>query len=145
MPGLSTPNTFRAIVNAHFRIDPPPDQPPILGVLNAMTEWLFAFPGRLSVTISAGDRLLSTPREELAQSIWQEIAAITGLAAALPPWQIVRERRATFAATPEQDALRPQARTRWANLVLAGDWTNTGLPATIESAIRSGDRAAALV
>jgi len=60
----------------------------------------------------------------------------------LPRWQIVRERRATFAATPEQDARRPDARTRYRNLALAGDWTNTGLPATIESAIRSGHRAA---
>ena len=145
LPGIETPNSFRAIVNAHFRIDPPPDFAPITGVLNATTEWLFAFPGRLSVTISAGDRLLSTPREELAQTIWAEVAAVTGLDAPLPPWQIVRERRATFAATPEQDARRPKPATRWSNLVLAGDWTNTGLPATIESAIRSGDRAAAAI
>ena len=69
----------------------------------------------------------------------------TGLPDALPPWQIVRERRATFAATPAQDAKRPGAATRWRNLALAGDWTDTGLPATIESAIRSGNRAAALV
>ena len=67
------------------------------------------------------------------------------LPAALPPWQIVRERRATFAATPEQDAKRPGPATPWRNLVLAGDWTDTGLPATIEGAIRSGNRAAELV
>jgi hydroxysqualene dehydroxylase len=60
----------------------------------------------------------------------------------LPRWQIVRERRATFAATPEQDALRPSTRTDWKNLFLAGDWTATGLPATIEGAIRSGYAAA---
>jgi hypothetical protein len=67
---LEVPNEFRAIVNAHFRIAPPPDLPPILGVLNATTQWLFSFPGRLSVTISAGDRLIDTPREELASTIW---------------------------------------------------------------------------
>jgi uncharacterized protein with NAD-binding domain and iron-sulfur cluster len=54
----------------------------------------------------------------------------------------VRERRATFAATPEQDALRPDTVTQWKNLVLAGDWTATGLPSTIEGSIRSGDKAA---
>ena len=67
---------------------------------------------------------------------------MAGVAAALPPWQIVRERRATFAATPAQNARRPGAQTAWDNLVLAGDWTATGLPATIEGAIRSGARAA---
>jgi squalene-associated FAD-dependent desaturase len=144
VPGLETPNEFRAIVNAHFRIDPPAEQPLILGVLNATIEWVFAFPGRISVTISAADRLLDMPRETLAQKIWSEVATVTGLPPALPPWQIVRERRATFAATPEQDARRPGAATAWRNLFLAGDWTDTRLPATIESAIRSGVRAAAL-
>jgi len=144
--GLTVPNEFRAIVNAHFRIEPPADQPPILGVINATTQWIFAFPGRLSVTISAGDRLLDTPREELARTIWAEVAEASALPAQpLPPWQVVRERRATFAATPAQDEKRPGARTTWRNLLLAGDWTNTGLPATIEGAIRSGNRAAELV
>jgi uncharacterized protein with NAD-binding domain and iron-sulfur cluster len=117
----------------------------MLGVVNATTEWIFAFPGRISVTISAGDRLIDTPRDALAQTIWREVAEIAGLPAELPRWQIVRERRATFAATPEQDARRPGARTRYRNLMLAGDWTNTGLPATIESAIRSGQRAAEII
>ena len=145
VPGLETPNEFRAIVNAHFRIEPPPGQAPILGVLNATTEWIFAFPGRISVTVSAADRLIDAQRETLAQQIWTEVAAVTGLPRDLPRWQIVRERRATFAATPEQDARRPGPKTAWSNLVLAGDWTNTGLPATIESAIRSGQRAAELI
>jgi hydroxysqualene dehydroxylase len=141
--GLEVPTEFRAIVNAHFRVEPPAEQPRIIGVLNATTEWLFSFPGRLSVTVSAGDRLIDTPREDLAKTIWAEVASVTGLPVdPLPPWQIVRERRATFAATPEQDAKRPGAATSWQNLVLAGDWTKTGLPATIEGAIRSGNRAA---
>ncbi|HUI14311.1 MAG TPA: hydroxysqualene dehydroxylase HpnE [Xanthobacteraceae bacterium] len=142
---LKAPDAFRAIVNAHFKIDPPAGQPPILGVINGTVEWIFAFPGRLSVTISAGDRLVDMPREELAKTIWAEVASVTGASPELPPWQIVRERRATFAATPEQDAKRPGAATAWRNLVLAGDWTDTGLPATIEGAIRSGNRAAELI
>ncbi|HTV27309.1 MAG TPA: hydroxysqualene dehydroxylase HpnE [Xanthobacteraceae bacterium] len=143
--GLEVPTEFRAIVNAHFRIDPPAGAPPILGVLNSTVQWIFSFPGRVSITISAGDELIDSPREELARKIWGDVSRVTGLSPALPPWQIVRERRATFAATPAQDAKRPGATTQWQNFVLAGDWTDTGLPATIEGAIRSGNRAAGII
>jgi hydroxysqualene dehydroxylase len=88
--------------------------------------------------------LVDTDRAELAAFFWADIAAIHGLPATLPPWQIVKEKRATFAATPAQDAKRPLAATRWRNLFLAGDWTATGLPATIEGALRSGVTAAGL-
>ena len=144
LPDLTVPTLFRGIVNAHFRIDPPAAMPPMLGVINGTVEWVFSLPGRMSVTISSADRLFAMPREELAQMIWNEVAAVSGLPAALPPFQIVRERRATFAATPKQNALRPKTETQWDNLFLAGDWTATGLPATIEGAIRSGNRAAEL-
>ncbi len=142
LPGLVAPDEFRAIVNAHFLVTPGPYQPMILGVINGLTEWLFAFPDHVSVTISAADRLLERPRDHLAAEIWREVAALSGLGPEMPRWQIVKERRATFAATPMQDAKRPSARTRWTNVVLAGDWTQTGLPATIEGAVRSGYRAA---
>jgi squalene-associated FAD-dependent desaturase len=145
VPGLRTPTEFRAIVNAHFRIDPPEGLAPMIGVINGMTQWLFAFPGRLSVTISAADDLLNLSREDLACRIWREVADIANLADAMPAWQIVRERRATFAALPRQEAKRPAAATAWENLVLAGDWTRTGLPATIEGAIRSGAKAAEII
>ena len=126
------------------RLDPPADLPPMIGVLNATTEWLFSYPGRLSTTTSGADRLLDQSREDLAATIWREVSAVAGLPAELPPWQIVRERRATFAATPEENAKRPGTATKFSNLYLAGDWTDTGLPATIEGAIRSGNRAADL-
>jgi squalene-associated FAD-dependent desaturase len=142
LPDLKTPTKFRAIVNAHFRFDPPRDMPPIMGVVGGLVEWLFAFPQRLSVTISNGDRLVDLPREELAEAIWRDICKAAGVGGELPPWQIVRERRATFEATPEQNALRPGAVTQLKNLFLAGDWTDTGLPATIEGSVRSGNKAA---
>jgi squalene-associated FAD-dependent desaturase len=145
LPGLTTPDEFRGILNVHFQTTAPRGQPAILGVVNGQIEWLFAFPDRLSVTISNADRLLDRPREELAADIWREAAVLTGLPAELPPWQIVKEKRATFAATPAQNAKRPPARTRWDNVALAGDWTQTGLPATIEGAVRSGYKAASII
>jgi squalene-associated FAD-dependent desaturase len=142
LPALPTPQAFRAIVNAHYKIAPPPGQPPILGVINGTMEWLFAFPDRLSVTISAADRLIGVSRDELAAKIWSEIQAVTEVAPPLPAWQIIKEKRATFAATPVEETRRPQTRGAWTNLRLAGDWTKTGVPATIEGAIRSGFAAA---
>ncbi|MGH6812797.1 MAG: hydroxysqualene dehydroxylase HpnE [Methylocella sp.] len=145
VPGLQSPEDYRAIVNAHFKIAPPRNCPAILGVVNGTIEWLFAFPGRLSVTISSADRLLDVAREKLAETIWAEVAEATRIETPLPPWQIIKEKRATFAATVEENARRPGNGTAYANLVLAGDWTATGLPATIEGAIRSGHRAAGLI
>ena len=62
LPGVSTPTEFRSIVNAHYRIAPPPGLPPITGIVGGLAQWLFAFPERLSVTISAGDAHGSTRR-----------------------------------------------------------------------------------
>jgi squalene-associated FAD-dependent desaturase len=145
IPGLVAPDEFRGIVNAHFKAPPPKGQPLLLGMIGSLSEWLFSFDDRLSVTISGADRLMDEPRETLAERIWAEVAAATGLASKAPQWQIVKEKRATFAATPRQEARRPPAATRWRNMFLAGDWTATGLPATIEGAVRSGYLAAALV
>lgn len=146
VPGLTVPDDHRAIVNAHFACVPPPGAPEMLGLLGSTSEWVFTHPDRISVTISAADRLVDAPREDLARTIWAEVAKALGMGdAPLPPWQIVKEKRATFAATPAQDALRPGQRTAFSNLFLAGDWVQTGLPATIEGALRSGDSAARLV
>jgi hydroxysqualene dehydroxylase len=107
-------------------------------------EWIFAFADRISVTVSGADRLVDMDREALAALLWRDVAAVHGLPIEPPVWQIVKEKRATFAATPEQNARRPEAQTRWDNVILAGDWTATGLPATIEGALRSGSHAADL-
>jgi squalene-associated FAD-dependent desaturase len=144
VPALVVPDDHRAIVNAHFAISPPPGTPAMIGVIGGAAQWIFAFADRISVTVSAADAIVGTDRGALAAAFWADIAAIHGLPDDMPPWQIVKEKRATFAATPAQDARRPGTVTRWPNLFLAGDWTQTGLPATIEGALRSGATAAAL-
>jgi squalene-associated FAD-dependent desaturase len=144
LPNLQVPTRHRAILNGHFQIDAPMQSPPLLGVIGGLVQWIFVFPGRISITISSADSLLDTPREKLAALFWHEIEAAIGLSLPLPRWQVIKEKRATFAALASEDAKRPPAVTPWRNLVLAGDFTATGLPATIEGAIRSGFRAAEL-
>lgn len=145
LPGLSVPDAHHAIVNAHYAVAPPPGTPAMLGVIGGECQWIFAHADRLSVTISAADALCEEPREPLAARLWREVAALTGLdPEVLPRWQLVREKRATFAATPEQDRKRPASATKLCNLWLAGDWVQTGLPATIEGALQSGRKAANL-
>lgn len=144
LPQVTVPDDFHAIVNAHFRAVPAANARLMVGLIGGTAEWVFAFPDRFSVTVSAADRLLDMDNQTLTDMLWQDVAAVHDLSGAAPPCRIVKEKRATFAATPAQEARRPAARTPWANAFLAGDWTATGLPATIEGALRSGETAAAL-
>jgi squalene-associated FAD-dependent desaturase len=145
LPGLTVPDAFEAIVNLHFRAEADPGPAGFVGLVGGTAEWVFVKPGHVSVTISAANRVADRPAEDLAATVWPEVCAALGLAGPLPAFRVVKEKRATFAATAEQDRRRPAARTGVANLALAGDWTATGLPATIEGAIRSGRRAAAVL
>jgi hydroxysqualene dehydroxylase len=143
VPGLTVPDLHEPIVNAHFRVEAPAGAPFFIGVVGGAAQWIFKKRGVLSVTVSAADHLVDRPAEELRELLWRDTAAAYRLPPEpLPPARIVKERRATFAATPAQLRRRPRAATAWENLTLAGDYTDTGLPATIEGAIRSGFAAA---
>jgi len=147
LPGLRAPNQFRPIVNLHFRLPAPPPGGGLsapLGLLGGTAEWLFTRGDIASVTISAADHVVDLPHDMLVAQVWPEVAAALRLPAdtPTPPAQVIKEKRATFAQTPAQVARRPGPRGPLDNLLLAGDWTDTSLPATIEGAVRSGHRAA---
>jgi squalene-associated FAD-dependent desaturase len=145
LPGLTVPEAFRSIVNAHFRLPDSEAVPDIriLGVVGGTAEWIFRRESMVSVTVSSATAIVDLDAEEIAKRIWGDVTRALALPETeLPAWRIVKEKRATFAQTPEEVRRRPPAETRWPGLVLAGDWTNTGLPATIEGAIRSGVAAA---
>ncbi|HEY4044834.1 MAG TPA: hydroxysqualene dehydroxylase HpnE [Rhodopila sp.] len=151
LPGLMVPVAFQAILNIHFRFAAEGNdrlrEAGLIGLTSGIAEWVFLKPGHVSVTISAANNRADESAQAIAAMVWPNVADALDLDPEMkrtpPPYRVVKEKRATFAATARQDRRRPAARSeRAANLALAGDWTATGLPATIEGAIRSGRTAA---
>jgi predicted NAD/FAD-dependent oxidoreductase len=150
LAALAEPFDHNPILNAHFRLEKPLELPgslPFVGVTNSeWVEWIFVRGEILSVTLSAAGERIGETAETIAPAVWSELQTALGLAdRPLPPCRIVTEKRATIAQTPAQIARRPLATAPGGNILLAGDWTDTGLPCTIEGAIRSGHRAAAAI
>jgi squalene-associated FAD-dependent desaturase len=142
LPGQRCPTRFQAILNIHFRVEADRGLTGFIGLIGGTAEWVFVKHGHVSVTISAANRMVEQDAAAIARAVWPDVRAALDLQGPMPDWRVVKERRATVAATAEQERLRPGPRTALGNLVLAGDWTATGLPGTIEGAIRSGRTAA---
>ncbi len=149
LPELDPPGDGGVIVNAHYRLSSPVeggDTIPFLGLINSPVHWIFLRGDIVSLTISAAGPLADEPAEDLLPRLWAD--TVKALDLGETPYEvgrIIKERKATFDESPAGIAKRSGPGTGWANLALAGDWTDTGLPATIESAIRSGERACAHV
>lgn len=143
--GLVVPDQFESILNLHFRAGIDSGPAGFYGLIGGVAEWVFEKTEVVSVTISAANDRLDTDTDTLAAEVWADLRRGFGLPRTMPPYRVVREKRATFAATPAQLARRPGPRTRLNNLFLAGDYTATTLPSTIEGAIRSGETAAGLI
>jgi len=150
LPEVTVPQDGVPIVNAHFRLPETysganPDVP-LLGMIGTVGQWVFVRGDVASVTVSGATDLVNAPAESLLETLWTEVCEALQLSQTLfPPARLIREKRATFVQSPENQRKRPPTTTAWRNLLLAGDWTDTGLPATIEGAVRSGQAAGAAV
>ena len=141
---LETPGADEPIVNAHFATnDPPGTSLEVVAIVGGAAQWVFRRPGLASVTVSAARGMVDEPAEVLAPRLWADVVcAFPALGEAMPPYRIIKEKRATIRQSPTDEALRPGLTTKFRNLWLAGDWTRTGLPATIEGSLQSGFQAA---
>ncbi|MEM1060164.1 MAG: hydroxysqualene dehydroxylase HpnE [Verrucomicrobiota bacterium] len=154
------------IVSLHVWLDRPIMEGPFLGLLDSPVHWVFnrraidagapAAPGKdpvladawcYSVVVSGARELMEMSSPEIEALALRELGRfLPEVHEARPLHRVVyKSADATFATTPEAEAWRPEPTTPWRNFWLAGDWTNTGLPATIEGAVLSGRRAAACV
>ena len=143
LPEISTPDEYRPIVNGHFQIPKKVQPISFLGLVGGTSQWLFVRNNMASITVSSATDLVSKPNDDIADCLWADICTALELGdTPLGKHRIIKEKRATFAQTPGQLSKRPDVKTKWRNLTLAGDWTATGLPATIEGTLRSGYAAA---
>jgi hypothetical protein len=142
-PDSPVPERFEPIVNLHVAA-PYVGPPRFVGLLGATAQWLLLRSGLASVTVSAARSLVDLTGEQIAASLWPELrwaAARLGIPpfpVDLPPWRVVKERRATVS---QAAGMRLRVNRRpLRNVVLAGDWFSS-LPATLEAAVRSGEAA----
>jgi len=132
------------ILNVHFQAGAIP--PRFIGFCGGLAQWVWTRGELASVTISAADDAMNLDADVLAVRIWAEIAPVLNRPVQpVPPVHIVKERRATLRHAKGLNAIRTSARTTLSNVFVAGDWTATGLPCTLESAIKSGFLAADLL
>jgi len=159
-PGMEQLGAFEPspIVSVHLWFDRPLLREDFLGLLGTTTHWLFnrtkltAEPGAngnqcLTAVISAGRQVIEWSAARITDTVVADIRSVLPAArqARMLRSVVVKEKQATISPTPASERLRPGPETGIDNYFLAGDWTNTGLPPTIESAVASGERAAALV
>ena len=160
-PGALPEATVRAwaglgaspIVNVHVIYDRPVTDLPFAAAIDSPVQWVFDrtrisgmdHPGQyLAISLSAADEYADVPAARLREQFVPALAELFPAArdAKVTEFFVTRERRATFRQAPGSGALRPKAATLRPGLVLAGAWTDTGWPDTMESAVRSGLAAA---
>jgi len=137
------------ITGVHLWFDRPVTDLPHATLLNRTIQWMFnKHEGRyLQLVVSASRSLTEMPRAEVIALALRELAEFFPIVneAKLEKAHVVKEIRATFSAAPGLEARRPGNRTKLPNVFLAGDWTRSGWPATMEGAVRSGYQAAEAV
>jgi squalene-associated FAD-dependent desaturase len=152
-PGWSARLGSSPIVNAHVVLDRRVMTEPFVAGVGTPVQWVFdrtvqsGLTGGgqyLAMSLSAADELIDVPVGTLRERLLPELVALLPEAASATvlDFFVSRERHATFRPEPGSGALRPPARTASPGLFLAGAWTDTGWPATMEGAVRSGESAA---
>ncbi|WP_411817996.1 hydroxysqualene dehydroxylase HpnE [Hyphococcus sp. DH-69] len=153
LPDIDPPGDDASILNIHYRFGRPVPKTtlgdgPFLGMVSSAAQWTFVRDDVISITTSASDALGTDdmPNDQVVSQIWGEVCIALDLGdSEYERVRVIREKRATPDQSPAGVKKRLAPETAYRNLFLAGDHTDTDVPATIEGSIRSGDRAAELV
>ena len=153
LPDIDPPDDDASILNIHYRLGKPVPtkalgEGPFIGMIGSDGQWAFVRDDVVSLTTSASHAIGTDdqPNDDVVSKIWRETQIALDLGDTdYERVRVIREKRATPDQSPEGAKKRLKPATKWRNLFLAGDHTDTGVPATIEGSIRSGDRAAELV
>ena len=137
---------YSSILNIHIWLRNNPMKEQFYGLIDSPVHWIFNKGNHINLVISDADYLIDKPAEEIYEMCVGELIKYTKLKESdFSRYKVLKEKRATFVPSNKIDYLRPSSNTKIANLFLAGDWTDTGLPSTIESAVKSGRTAAEYV
>ena len=138
-----------SITGVHLWFDRSITDLPHAALVGRTIQWIFNRAGgrHVQVVVSASAPLVAMTKAQIVDLALRELAEFLPRVreAALERAHVVKEIRATFAPEPGLESVRPLARTRFDNLYLAGDWTRSGWPSTMEGAVRSGYLAAEAV
>lgn len=130
------------IINAYFRL-PCCVEDRFVGIIGGVCDWIQVRGSLVSASIGTAHHLVHMQAGQLLSLLWQETVQVLGLSEMkMPPARLIKERDATLMLTPAVNSQRQQTSTKWENAWLAGDWTATGLPCTLEGAALSGINAA---
>ena len=152
LPDVDPPEDNASILNIHYRLGTKVPtkmlgEGPFIGMIGSEGQWAFVRDDVISLTTSASHAIGTDdrPNDDVVAKIWRDTQAALDLGdAEYERVRVIREKRATPDQSPEGARKRLKPETKWRNLFLAGDHIDTGVPATIEGSIRSGNHAAEL-
>ena len=153
LPDVDPPEDDASILNIHYRLGAKVPtktlgEGPFIGMIGSEGQWAFVRDDVISLTTSASHAIGTDdlPNDDVVSKIWRDTQVALDLGdTEYERVRVIREKRATPDQSPEGARKRLKPETKWRNLFLAGDHIDTGVPATIEGSIRSGDTAAELV
>ena len=130
---------YSAILSVNLWLKKNPLKEEFYGLINSAVHWIFNKKTHLTLVVSDADYLVEKTKEEIFNIIAKELKKFTGISEEnITDYQIVKEKRATFVPAENTINLRPSVDTGLENFFVVGDWVDTGLPSTIESAVKSG-------